>query len=95
MKTLTNVLLREFDFDITQITEAEKKAVLNVLVMPLALIMLTSNIMTGAAWIVLLSLLYITKISHKKQNSAAFFMLLSYTAAASSIAALAIVILSL
>lgn len=94
MNALTKVLSREFDFDTTQITEAEKKAVLNVLIMPFVLITLTSNIMTGVAWIALLSLLYITKISHKKQNATAFFTLLSYAAAATLVVALTIIMLS-
>lgn len=94
MNALTKVLSREFDFDTTQITEAEKKAVLNVLIMPFVLITLTSNIMTGVAWIALLSLLYITKISHKKQNAVAFFTLLSYAAAATLVVALTIIMLS-
>lgn len=95
MGVLTNAILREFDLVPSQISEAEKKAVLNVIIIPLALLALTSNILASATWIVLLCLLYITKASHKKQNAEAFFMLLSYVSAIAIAAALAIMILSL
>ncbi|MDD5373289.1 MAG: hypothetical protein PHO62_07695 [Sulfurimonas sp.] len=90
-----NAVLSEFDLSLSQFEEAEKKAALNAIVIPLLLLTLTSNILASMTWVALLSLLYATKISDKKQNASAFFTLLSYISLAGLTVTTVIAVLSL
>lgn len=90
-----NALLNEFSLDASFISEAEKKAVLNALIIPSLLLMATANILVSLTWIGLIALLYITKLSDKKENSKAFFTLIGYESAIFMIGLISIITLSL
>lgn len=59
-------------------TESEKKATLNTILMPLVLLLITSNLLISLCWILMLTVIYLTVQKAKTENSKMFFIFLKY-----------------
>ena len=57
-------------------TIAELKATLNAFLMPLLLIVLSNNILTGLCWVLLITVIYETIQKEKVENAKMFYMFL-------------------
>jgi hypothetical protein len=60
------------------LTVAEKKAIINIYIIPFILTVITSNLVYGLLWVMFLSLIYV-KVEDKKENGIVFFYFLKYT----------------
>lgn len=74
------IMLKIFDNQIEKISLyfsiAELKAFLNAFLMPLCLIVISNNILTGLCWVFLLTIVYKTIQKHKVENARIFFKFL-------------------
>lgn len=58
--------------------ESEKKAILNTIVMPLILLVITSNLLISLCWILMLVVIYTTVQKNKTENAKMFFKFLKF-----------------
>lgn len=57
-------------------SEAESKAILNSIIIPLILTLLSSNLLIGLCWVLLITVIYKFIQKEKTENAAMFFNLL-------------------
>ena len=63
---------------LTLFSEAERKAILNTLLIPGMLLVLTNNLLISLCWVFLLTVIYLTIQKKKKENAKMFFTFLKY-----------------
>lgn len=63
---------------ISVFSQAERKAILNTLLIPGILLILTSNLLISLCWILLLTVIYLTVQKKKTENAKMFFTFLKY-----------------
>jgi hypothetical protein len=73
-------VLREIIPYLSQEDKAMLKAIKNVFIIPFLLTALTSNILVGFSWIILLSVIYTKIKTQKKLNASYFFKTLLFSA---------------
>lgn len=59
-------------------SESERKAILNTLLIPGLLLLLTSNLLISLCWVLLLTVIYLTVQKNKAENAKMFFTFLKY-----------------
>jgi hypothetical protein len=59
-------------------SESERKAILNTLLIPGLLLLLTSNLLISLCWVLLLTVIYLTVQKNKTENAKMFFTFLKY-----------------
>ena len=73
-------MLKEIEKNLDKIceyfTEAELKATLNAVLIPLLLIALSKNVLWGISWILLITVIYLSVQKNKVENAKLFFLFL-------------------
>lgn len=73
-----NALKVEIEGMLSLFSEAEKKAIKNTIFVPVALLILTSNLLISLCWILMLVVIYTTIQKDKAENARMFFTFLKY-----------------
>lgn len=73
-----NALKVEIKGMLSLFSEAEKKAIKNTIFVPVALLILTSNLLISLCWILMLVVIYTTIQKDKEENAKMFFTFLKY-----------------
>lgn len=73
-----NALRLEIKEIFSLFSEAEKKAIKNTIVVPVLLLILTSNVLISLCWILMLVVIYTTIQKDKIENGKMFFTFLKY-----------------